>query len=101
MKFKRENFVVYKNCIFSEPEDNSYEKPRRDYRSWQNSTKTETLKGKKIKVKCSNVSYFSYSNMYKNRLVHPKGKETYKDSKLLDRMLKIGEINYKSHEYEI
>ena len=117
MKFKRDNFVVYKNCIFSEPVDNFFKETPRKY-TWfspPNSSKETNepkLCGKKFKVKCSGVSYFSNSSQYKNRLVHlptyPAAKLSenemkykYKDGKLLDRMLKIGELNYKSSEYEL
>lgn len=77
MKFKRDNFMVYKNCTFSNPTDN------------YNMNK---LTGKKIKVTCDSINFFSKSWLYKDKNVK-KSKSKYKDAALLDRMLKIEELN--------
>ena len=53
--------------------------------------------GKKIKITCSETSYYSDSYLYKNRTIK-KTKNTYKDGMLLERMLKIGELNYISEK---
>jgi hypothetical protein len=90
MKFKLENHIVYKDCIFSEPVDNYF----------VNSRKITVRLGKKISVKCSGKSYYSSSFLYKNRKVN-KTNHIYKDSTLLERMLKIGELDIKSKEYEL
>jgi hypothetical protein len=89
MKFKLENHIVYKNCVFSEPVDNYF----------VNAIKATVRLGKKISVKCSGKTYYSSSYLYKNRKVN-KTNQIYKDSTLLERMLKIGELDIKSREYE-
>ena len=85
MKFKKENFILYKNCIFSEPMDNSYIKMG------------QLQKSKKLKVTCSEISFYSESAMYKDRQVK-KAKEKYKDAMLLNRMLKIDQLELKNEE---
>ena len=90
MKFKLENHIVYKDCIFSEPVDNYF----------TNDRKVKVRLGKKISVKCSGKTYYSSSFMYRNRKVN-KTNQIYKDSTLLERMLKIGELDIKSREYEL
>jgi len=90
MKFKIGNYILYKNCIFSDPVDNYFT----DYK------KVSKLLGKKYSVKCSGTMYYSDSYLYKNRIVK-KSQHTYKDSTLLERMLKIGELDVKSREYEL
>lgn len=85
MKFKHDNYVTYKNCIFSEPEVNYFSQKGRD----------TVILGKKIKVSCSGVQYYSNSHMYKNSTVK-KTKHIYKDAHLLERMLKISELNSKT-----
>ena len=87
MKFKHDNYVAYKNCVFSEPEVNYFSQKGRD----------TVILGKKIKVSCSNVQYYSNSFIYKNSIVK-KTKHTYKDAHLLERMLKICELNSKEEE---
>ena len=85
MKFKHDNYITYKNCVFSEPEINYFSK--------RQGIDTVIL-GKKIKVSCSGVQYYSDSFIYKNRIVK-KSKHTYKDAHLLERLLKISELNSK------
>ena len=89
MKFKPDNYIVYKDCVFSEPVDNYF----------TNAKKVKVILGKKISVKCSGKTYYSNSYMYKNRRVN-KTNDIYKDSILLERMLKIGELDIKNREYE-
>lgn len=108
MKFKSNNFILYKDCEFFEPVDNYFKQPVRKWGFYKLDDEPAKLCGKKIKVKCSGVSYYSHLNEFKNRLVHLTYRSTklsdaemrakYKDAKLLDRMLKIGELNYKSIE---
>jgi len=89
MKFKSENHILYKNCTFSDPQDNLYSKcggPVKVY-------------GKKIKVFCSGINFYSNSMLYKNQKVK-KANHRYKDSQLLERMLKISELNKKTIGYE-
>ena len=88
MKFKRENFILYRNCIFSDPIDN-----------FNPFTKPQKLFGKKFKVTCSGTMFYSESKLFKNQIVK-KTNLKYKDATLLERMLKIGELNLKSEEYE-
>ena len=93
MKFKKQNFIVYKNCVFSAPMDNY-----RPVFNYYTNTKIETvLSGKKIKVVCSGTSYYSDSFLYKDRMVK-KTKSKYKDASLLTRMIKISELNFKSQD---
>jgi len=82
MKFKPENFILYKNCILSAPIDNFNNKPGE-----------KNIYGKKIKIVCSGNSFYTNSIIYKNREVK-KTKLKYKDFALLNRMLKISELNF-------
>ena len=91
MKFKLYNYIVYKDCVFSSPVDKYFTDPYK---------KVRVRLGKKISVKCSGKSYYSSSLMYKNKRVN-KTNQIYKDSTLLERMLKIGELDIKSREYEL
>ena len=91
MKFKLENHIVYKDCIFSEPVDNYFLDAYK---------KAKVRLGKKISVKCSGKTYYSNSFMYKNRKVN-KTNQIYKDSTLLERMVKICQLDIKSKEYEL
>lgn len=85
MKYKPQNYILYKKCTFSAPIDNIM--PRNEIK----------MVGKKIKVTCSGTSYYSESFLFKNRTIK-KTKNTYKDAILLERLLKIGELNYISQE---
>lgn len=85
MKFKHENYITYKNCVFSEPEINFF----------NSKGKEPVILGKKIKVACSGVQYYSNSHVYKNSKVK-KSSHQYKDGNLLDRMLKVCQLNNKS-----
>lgn len=80
MKFKHENFILYKNCRFSDPIDNYHP---------SDSTK---LFGQKLKVTCDGAGFYSESRIYKDREVRMTDSK-YKDANLLTRMLKIGELN--------
>lgn len=86
MKFKKQNFVLYKNCVFSEPIDN-----------FNPFTKSPTPYGKKFKVTCSSTAFYSEDKKFKNQKVI-KTTSKYKDATLLQRMLKIGELNLISDE---
>lgn len=90
MKFKRQNFVLYKNCVFSSPVDN-----------FNPFAKTHQEKitpyGKKFTVTCSGTAFYSEDKKFKNQAVL-KTTSKYKDATLLQRMLKIGELNLKSDE---
>jgi len=102
MKHKAQNYIVYKNCVFSAPMDNIAPKTNNGIlqrRGFSSMTEDKML-GKKIKVTCSGTSYYSESYLFKNRTIK-KTKNTYKDAMLLERMLKIGELNYISKEEEI
>jgi len=83
MKFKPYNYTLYRNCKFSEPVNNFHPK-----------SPTKVF-GKKIKVTCGDTSFYSNSLLYKNQNVKSTN-EKYKDGKLLERMLKIGELNLRS-----
>ena len=88
MKFKPSNYILYKNCKFSEPVDNFHPKePKKVF-------------GKRIRVICEGTTFYTDSFMYKNKTVQHTT-EKYKDGKLLERMLKIGELNLISVEKEI
>lgn len=98
MKHKNGNFVLYKNCIFSTPMDNLFKK---------RGEKEPSTCGKKLKVTCSGSDFYSSSDknnavfnpslgMYYSRYAKTdpnKNVKKYKDSKLLERMLKIGELS--------
>ena len=79
MKHKRDTFTMYVDCSFGVAEDN------------MNSTlKVPAIQGKRLHVTCKAVQY--YSERQENYKV-PFTKEKYKSKKLLDRMLKIAELN--------
>lgn len=80
MKFKPENFVLYKNCVFSAPMDNFL--------------KNEPC-GKKITVTCDSASFYTDSSMNKDRKVKFVN-STYQDMSSLTRLLKLTELNFKS-----
>jgi hypothetical protein len=100
MKFKPNNYILYKNCTFSAPMDN-FHTPRTTNRWGQVNEKTpiESPKmiGKKLKVTCSGVSFYSESAAYKDQGIK-NTRDKYKDATLLNRMLKIGQLNLKSVE---
>ena len=87
MKFKAGNYILYKNCTFSTPQDNFYSMYGGEPK----------LFGKKIKVKCSDTNFYTDSFLYKNQKVK-KSRSKYSDGMLLNRMLKISELNIKSEE---
>jgi hypothetical protein len=78
MKFKPENYILYRNCIFLEPHDNN-----KNYQTF----------GKKIKVKCSRIDFFTKSYIHKGTVVKKCPKHKYNDYLLLDRVLKISELD--------
>jgi len=92
MKHKTQNYIVYKDCTFSAPMDNIITSA-----VILNRLRKNILTGKKIKVTCSGTSYYSDSFIYKNRAIK-KTKNTYKDAMLLERMIKLGELNYISEK---
>lgn len=110
MKFKENNYILYKNCTFSEPMEN-YKKPiiKKSYFNWggydwspENDDNKPKLCGKKINVKCSGVDFFSESNNYrlgKGQKV-PMSKRTFNDAFILNRTMKISQLNLKSEENE-
>jgi hypothetical protein len=81
MKHKSNNIMLYKNCKFSTPIDNFFgkfgEQPK--------------LCGKKIKIVCDSIQYFSDSTLYINQNI-PKSNAKYKNSLQLIRMLKLYEL---------
>jgi len=77
MKFKSLNYILYRNCIFSTPLENRHP------------VHTKKILGKKIKIKCDSKSLYSDDGF--GDLTNSKTK--YKDGKLLNRMLKINELN--------
>jgi hypothetical protein len=94
MKFKEHSYALYKNCKFSDPMDNFYAEPTNRFFGLQYNIKSGTdLKpfGKKFKVTCDCVEY--YSNSVRKPAV---AKNKFKDFLLLERMLKIDELNSKS-----
>lgn len=103
MKFKNENFIHYKNCIFSDPIE--FEIPKNTYFKQNNrlvnSNNLKNLKFKKIKVSFSSMDYYSNSIKYKNkvagniimRLKEPRNQIRYKDGVLLERVMKISNLN--------
>jgi hypothetical protein len=97
MKYKLENFIHYRNCTFSEPIDNLAPKTNNFFLLRQKGfspMNEDKLMGKRIKVSCNNVSFYTSSEHFKNKPIK-KTLNIYKDSILLKRMLKIGEINLK------
>jgi hypothetical protein len=100
MKFKEDNYIVYNNCKFSEPEDNYFTK----FNNWWGGyiDKTPKLCGKKIKVTCKNSTYYTSSPLYRDKPIIPnpfmKCSRKYKDRKLLERSMKLNDINIKSKE---
>lgn len=91
-KFKRDNYSVYKDCIFSTPQVNYY---------GGRTNKKPRPFGKIISVTCKGKSDYSYSSNLDtytayNPFADRKSKK-YKDGKLLSRMLKIHELNM--HEF--
>lgn len=83
-KFRHENFSLYRKCIFSKPEDN--------YIKSQSLFAINKKCGVKMHVSCSAISYFTSNKTFINKKVRY-STHSYKDSKLLTRMLKIGELN--------
>ena len=102
MKYKIENFIHYRNCTFSAPMDNFAPKTNNLFllrKGTFSPMNEDKLLGRKIRVTCDNVSFYTDSELFKNRSLNKKIKNTfYKDSIMLKRMLKIGEINLKSQE---
>ena len=93
MKFKNENFILYHKCKVSDPMNN--------YNPFAKTPEEKaTPYGKKFKVTCESTSYYSTSRMYKNQKVRM-SKTKYKDGALLERMLKISQLNVKSNQYEV
>lgn len=89
MKFKPNNYILYKKCKFSTPEDNHY--------SFLGDPKK--IIGKRIKVKCSDNEFYSTSFLYKNEKIM-KSYKTYRDPLTLVRRMKISQLNLKSQENE-
>lgn len=82
-KFKSQNYTLYKKCTFSEPVDNLFKEIGGD----------KMIKcGKKIKVHCSSISYYTSNKSFMNKKVRF-STHSYKDSMLLERILKIGELS--------
>ena len=92
MKHKQQNYIVYKNCTFSAPMNNIV--PERVSYGFK---KNDINVCKKIKITCSDTSYYSDSYLFKNKNIK-KTKNTYKDGMLLERMLKLGQLNYISEK---
>jgi len=89
-KFKKENYTLYKKCIFSEPIDNFFISPR---------SKEKIAFGKKIKITCSGISYYTSNKLYINKQVKY-STHSYKDEKMLVRLLKISELkNIENESY--
>jgi len=103
MKHKTKNQIHYKKCAFSAPQDNYFKK--------RGDTEIKPY-GKKIKVTCSGSEFYTEDEYYKNNVIHypssfkykrygvKDGGPTYKDGKLLNRMLKIDNLNTKCEENE-
>lgn len=93
MKFKRENYILYKNCIISPPMEN--------FNPFARGADKEKPYGKKFKVTCSGTSYYTelkpkmVFNPYSRRSATPQNVK-FNDIIQLERMLKIGELNLKS-----
>jgi len=88
-KFKNENYSLYKKCIITNIEDNYFKSPG----VFSISRKC----GKKIHIICSGISYFTSNKTFINKKVRY-STHSYKDSNLLTRMLKIGELNSTENE---
>lgn len=100
MKHKTENFIHYRNCTFSAPMDNFAPKTNNLFLLRKgvgfSPMNEDKLMGKKIRVTCDNVSFYTDSELFKNKSLNRKIKTTfYKDSIMLKRMLKISELNLK------
>lgn len=101
-KFNKQNFVEYTNCTFSTPINYIFEKVTKHSYRWSIPDKTP-IKCKKIIVKCSNSTLYTNDEKIKNKsivLKQPwiKGMETYKDGKILNRRMKIIQLNSKNSE---
>lgn len=83
MKWKDENHTVYKNCKFSDPMENLFKTAKERY--YKNSIPKPF--GKKLKVTCDSSILYSNATLPKNKVF-----AKYKDGKLLERLLKIGEL---------
>jgi len=87
MKFKRDSFMIFTDCVFNEPIDNLNTLDKRN----------PFIQGKRFHVTCRSVQY--YSDFYENKNV-PFTKSKFKPKKLIDRLLKISELNQISEETE-
>lgn len=94
-KFNLQNFVVYNDCKFSTPMNYSFDKYLGGWRS-----ERKQITCQKVKVTCSNLTYFTFNEEYKNKpiIFNPWAKcnRKFKDGKILGRRLKINEINIKN-----
>jgi hypothetical protein len=81
MKHKLSNIMLFKNCIFSEPIDNSF----------------NGKIGKKIKVTFDSIKYYSDSELYIGKKI-PKSNSIYKNSIQLIRMLKLYNIKLSKND---
>ena len=89
MKFKRKNFILYRNCVFTAPVDN--------FNPFAKTPQEKiTPYGKRFKVTCSGTQFYSEDKQIKKSVRKTTSK--YKDATLLERMLKIGELNLKSED---
>jgi len=113
MKFKPQNYILYRTCKLSDPVDDIYKQPV----SVGYQMKTEIVQGKKFKVTCSGSSFYSkdesfvnvpvlnptqsrYSKYYRKPSNTNADGKKYNDIFLLDRMLKLGQLSLKSEDNE-
>ena len=82
MKFKKTNFILYRNCFFSDPVNSFFIR--------------DGIKQENNKIKVTYSSRDFYSDSSNINMFVKKTKEKYKDSFILNRMLKIDELNSKS-----
>jgi len=88
MKFKRQNYTLYKNCTVSAPMNN--------FNPFARTTEDKAKPyGKKFKVICSGSTNYGEVENLSLRVQRNQKYAKYKDVKLLIRMLKIGELNLK------
>ena len=80
MKHKRDHYLLYRNCVFTNPRQNTNTKGQ--------------IEGMRFTVTCTDIQYFADNVELRGRKAVPfvKG-EMYKDAKLLHRMIKISTLD--------
>lgn len=82
-KHKTDSCTLYRECVFSAPEVN--------YNVKRGTTDDKFAQGMRFNVTCKDAQYFSYTK--ENKAVPFKKEFRFKSGLLLDRMLKISELD--------